>query len=293
MRFYRINETPMDSSDTVFRDSALYKAFGVIVICAMGAIPLILARREEPALLFYVMSATCGLVALVFLSIFIKALGPANWLVRFNVNGMVVKFRSYKNTGLPDEDVVVFELNFNEIAWGRKSVEKFVVPGRRSGDTRHERRVHLDLKVKSAELSELRDQLLAEQRRPAAAGRGKWLDSSVRVVEGEGDGDGEVIRITWRSASSRVTPRLEKALAMLSSSVMIRTEQRSDRDFRGPAADEAEEDFRIAELQAEGRTIEAITLARRYHGLSLSEAKQFVEELGREKEGSSGRGGLR
>jgi hypothetical protein len=279
MRLYRINEAPIDSSDTVFRESACNKAFGAILFFAIAVVFVILARRYDPPAVFYIMAGVWGLFALVFLSIFIKTLGPANWLVRFNANGVVVKFRSYKDTALSDEDAVVFELNFNEIAWARKSLEKLVIPGHRSEHTKQERCIYLDLKPKSADLSELRDRLAEEQRRPPVGWRGKWLDSSVRVVEGEDDGDGEVIRITWQSGSSRVTPRVEKALRMLQPSVGIRIEQRSNQDFRAPAEDEAEQESRIAELLARGQKMEAITLARRYYGHSLSQASRFIDEL--------------
>lgn len=119
--------------------------------------------------------------------------------------------------------------------------------------------------------------LAAESARPPF--RGWWKSKTHRAplrVTANG-----VMRVAWRGGGSHVTPRADRAAAALAGLLAVRLlpSERIDNDYTRPTADDAAQEGLILELAEHGDVIGAVRAARRRYGMSIVDAKRFVEEL--------------
>lgn len=264
----------------VFRESSVGKRVAFVlastVFLALVAVGAGATGREAsaPVLLFCVLG---GATALLFAGIAWGALRatwrPSNWIVRLHREGLYVKFRSYLNHHFAAEDPVVAFLAANEVLWVRKTRERRMVP--REDHEDREAWTFLDLRIEPADVGRLAEQLRVERTRQAprlGLSRTRHHHHPVRLV------DGGILRIEWKGPSTSVIPRIDPALERLGRVLAVEPEAWLEgRPLDGLDRREAED--RILELAEQGRTVEAVNLARRVHGCGLQEAREFVEGL--------------
>lgn len=271
MKFYSIQDASVGSGDIVFRESVVAKAtgFAVGVILLAGGV---YAVWRTHVWLICLPLAFLALFPLMMGATLRHALHAANWLLRCQPGRVLIKMRSYLNEGFPAGDLVMFELAAGEIEWIGQSVEKIVLSGGNDGDHTSSSKTFLEIKPKNIDLADLEARLREERQRRGSGSA--WLEYPVRLAEGG------VIRLTWRSEGSWITPPAGRALAILAQQlgVEIRPAQSRLNDLT-TAGDRAEQERRILELAENGDTLAAVKAVRKLYGYSLSEARQFVEEL--------------
>lgn len=281
MKFYRLDDTPDRPGEVVFRESRLAGAtmFGMFGVLAAGALAFgvlhtLYGQRTLPLILTYIVALVFSLFAWVCLKGFRASLGPTNWLVRYTTDGLVVKFRSYLNHHFPSEDIVAFALSNSEIAWVRKTREVLLTPDKGEGES-SERWTYLDVKLSTAETSDLEEHLKRERTREAPKGtisRTKFHHYPVRLLPER------IVRLDWRGPSSSIVPKIDDALKVLRVSLPVEREVFID-PRRERVTDDREMETRILELAERGKIIDATALARRRYGYDAKKAKEFVDSL--------------
>lgn len=273
MKFYRLKDAPTGQMDVVFRESAWNKAIAVLFGLALTGIFTGVAVKAHWCW-GYCGTAFGGLLTCLFGSMFLHTFHPSNWLVRIGPRGILIKFRSFLNDQFSDEDLVVVELQEREIEWVGKTAGRRVTPGN-DGGVSADRITYIDIKVKSGDLAELEQRLREERARPAVGNfvKSKALAYPVSVAEGG------VIRINWRSNSTWITPKADQAVAILGQRTSIREEQRILVDLVTDPKDKARQEEQILTLAESGEVIAAVRLVRKRYGYSLTQAKQFVDDL--------------
>ena len=197
--------------------------------------------------------------------------------MRIRGSEVLIKFRSFENWRLSEDDVQVIELNRDEIAQVGKSTERQLTTDRQGHGVQAEGRVELEIELKDKDTSALEAALAEERSRPGWGGQHmqtKALDYPVQAADG-------VIRVTWRNQSSSVRPKIDDALARLGKIASVAEARQRDGDFTPSALrklSEAEQNTKLAEL-AQRDKMAAISTARELYKCSLTEAMKKVEEL--------------
>src|ERR1039457_6867740 len=93
MKFYKLNEVPIQSDDRIFKASPVGAGISFIVISAITITALLLGFRgvdgiNHPRFLFFIVAAFAGLFGLFAFHSFRASLKPTNWLLRCNRNGV-------------------------------------------------------------------------------------------------------------------------------------------------------------------------------------------------------------
>src|SRR4051794_25699017 len=78
-----------------------------------------IGRFDPPRLMCIFIGLFLLLFAWLVTQSFKSSLRPTNWLMRIRGNDLLIKFRSYENWRLSDDDVQVIELNHDEIESAR------------------------------------------------------------------------------------------------------------------------------------------------------------------------------
>lgn len=218
------------------------------------------------------------LLSLIFFSTFRKALAPTNWILAVGPDRVLIKFRSYLNTHFPSTDPQVVLLDPSQIARANITKQKITAPGSRS---RNETSFHtfLDIHLSSVDLAPLKERLKYE-RTTKAQKTGKYTSSKARHYPVSVVGK-DTIRIEWRSPSDIVVPGIKKALAVLErQGITIESPEKETIDLTEQGRNDLKKaEDKILYLAERGNFIAATKLARRTYDLSLTEAKQFVEDL--------------
>jgi len=205
-----------------------------------------------------------------------RALGSANWVMIVKGSGVALKIRSYLNADLEKRDPVVCWIPREEIRAVRKVGGSRDVPGKREGQTTEtDRTVALDIVLKHVATGELAE-ACAREKSFRGEGRMQFHHYPVLVPEPG------VIRIPWSSRSQKLSPGIDKALALLGESFPVEAEvTRPHVDWR--TAEGAELDQLVLDLCEAGNRIDAVKVLRLRNDMSPKEAKRFVDELmGRE-----------
>ena len=214
----------------------------------------------------------CLIVGLVGYALLGANLQRSNWLLRIRPQELVLKFRSDLNARLPEPHPVVVGLAYSQIRWARKTREWVRHYSLNTSDGPSAYRAYfLDLKLQLSpeERARLRQAIDAEIRyKPGAGSPSLFHHYPVRL-------DGEVLRIQWERG---LRPKLDVTLDMLQRHVSVERALDLSVDLT-QAVSPTEADQKVLELARRGEQLAAIGLARRFHGLSLSEAKGFVEGL--------------
>ena len=227
-------------------------------------------------------SVLFGLPAWLCLSAFKKSLAPSNWILLVSPNQILVKFRSYLNSHFPEDDPQVVQFHPAEIEYAIITKQKITRLGSINGRTRRITSFHtfLDLSIVEQDLKPLKEQIKYERNQKAPQ-KGKFIKHRSRsrhypvsVV------DNKVVRIEWRSHTEFVTPGVKKALAKLSEEgIRIEGLQKEVIDLTHGKDDQKLMEDNILYLVERGNVLTATQMARKAYGLSLAEAKEFVEDL--------------
>ena len=196
----------------------------------------------------------------------------SNWLLRIRPQELVLKFRSDMNARLPEPHPVVTVLAYAQIRWARKTREwvRHYSLSSSNGPSQY-RAYFLDLKLQLSpeELDQLRQAIDTEIRyKPGAGSPARFHHFPVRL-------DSDVLRVEWGRG---LRPKLDATIDMLQRHVHVERTLDLSVDL-SKAVSPTEAKQKVLELARRGEQLAAIGLARRFHGLSLSEAKGFVEDL--------------
>jgi len=283
MKLYRIHEVPPSPlAEVVFKQSVMGKFWAFILTLAMSAVLVWFGLRggydstnvHLPPFLLYWIGAVIGLLALFIFSYARAAMRPSNWLVKFNKERVLIKFRSHLNDHFPAEDPIVISFLPSEIQWIRKHKETQSSPNANKASTAERLSFWTFLEMKlgvHAEMRELEAALLAERNRKApkiGRTRSKHNHYPVRLL------DSGILRLEWNG----IKPGVDKALKILGHVLQQRPEIHS-RAKHWNELQAKEVDDRILDLAERGKTIEAVTMVRMKYDIGLAEAKIFVDEL--------------
>src|SRR4051812_3251304 len=248
MTFYRNEELPLSDGDLVFRESPWMKLLGALMCFGFAAAPICVGRFGHRTgiarWLLPPVGAFVLLIAVFFFRVFLKTLGPENWLFRITGGGVLIQYRTYLNSHLPAEDPIAFSLATDEVHWVRKAVNRSVMP------TQSHRQIetYLEVGVDPVITSELEKRLAYERTRQAGI---RSLFYPVRVSEPG------VIRIQWRSSTTWVTPFVERALDVLGErNIRVDAPHESKLNLVTIAPDDPALPERIRELAESGNIFE-------------------------------------
>ena len=227
------------------------------------------APRLGIAAAAFVLLITYAMRALLF-----ATFRPGNWLVIADDLGLYIKFRSYLNTMLSNDDPTVAYLPYREIRSARLVFAKSESPdahGATQTMTRH--LIELELSVDTAPL---RDALAAELVRKAPPVK-RWYGASSTLY---GDYPVQVVPDAGLDIEWHVVPGARAFLQSLAGRVTVEADVHVDEDLtRLQQLDPAEQERRIRALAQRGQLIAAVHLVRRLNRCSVAEAKAYVEAL--------------
>jgi len=287
MNFYRLRETPPPIQDVFYRESPLSKGLFFLICLVLTAILAFVGYQggihvddfEFPSFLAYWIAGVLAIVALVALSGLRASLKDTNWLMRYDGARLFIKYRSYLNDHLPEEDPVVVEIGISEIKWVRAFREKRLIPGSKGRNRTVQSWTYLDIRLNHEDTEKLRENLQQERQRwPETTGVSKSRRGHypVRLVEKD------LIRIDWKSHQTSITPNVEKTLKILGEKIETQ-DQKADRkvsDFTAlEGLDEEQQKQMIRELVEGGHRISAVKVVQKLYGSSTTEADEYIRAL--------------
>ncbi len=287
MNFYRLGETPPPIQDVFFRESRLIKFLVFLICLVLSAILAVVGYQggihgddfEFPSFLAYWIAGVIAILALVALSGLRASLKDTNWLMRYDGARLFIKYRSYLNYHLPEEDPVVAEIGISEIKWIRAFREKRLLPGSQRRKRTVQSWTFLDIRLNHEDTEKLRENLQQERRRwPETTGVSKSRRGHypVRLVEND------LIRIDWKSHQTSITPKVKKTLKILGEKIETQA-QKADRKVSDYTAleglDEEQQKQMIRELVEGGHRISAVKVVKNLYGSSTTEADAYIREL--------------
>jgi ribosomal protein L7/L12 len=283
MTFRRANDVSPMPGDFVARESAWWRAVGVVITLGMLGF-VVWAPPLRGWWLGWLMIGVMTLFVLLFVRQWQKTLSRQNWILRITPRSVLVKFRSYANAHFDESDKVVVAFSLDEIAWAGERRETFISPSSKEDGSSQQYFAYLELGLRNVDVVQLAQHLAEERRRrpPPAMIESLQRDYPVQLVN-RPEVDGPVLQIRWRGASNWIAPSIKKTLAKLSQFTTIRELAKTSLDVtgKGNAADgpQLDDEAIILAMAERGELIAAVKLARQCYGCSLAEAKQLVEEL--------------
>ncbi|MBF0186549.1 MAG: hypothetical protein HQL50_01335 [Magnetococcales bacterium] len=214
----------------------------------------------------------------------------SNWLLRASEKGLAVKFRSYRNHRLPEEDDCVILIP-REAVLGltiqqekREVIDNFADNADRKFNTATRTDTHISLLVtlSALEIPALERHLNAERKRRITTRTGSFIVKHYPVtMEGS-----DRLKITWSSPESRIHPKITEAAEILNRLFpgRLRYSEQERPMVRQPGK---EADAQIVQLAREGGMIAAMEMARAVYGCDLTQAKQKVDDLLAQEERSA------
>ncbi len=283
MQFLTLDQVVHQPYQKEYKYPVALTACGFIIVCCVSVVSAIAAVRTRSDGLVGVfllgwVAFWFAIFALIILKMLRDRLRPTNWLVRLQTNGILVKYRSYLNPGLPAEDPVVVFISFSEVEWIRENRMRRNIPGGTRGDDDVRLQTYAELKVRNeSDLKELETHLAAERqtRGPylktwyGGRCRSLSLDYPVHIAN-----DG-IVRIEWR-----VRPKVSGFLAEMKPYVAEAPGLRSSVDYRDAEKLNAkQQEEMLLELLSTGDRIGALRAAKHLYGFDTTRAVQFLEEL--------------
>jgi hypothetical protein len=230
-----------------------------------------------PAFLIYAGAAIFGLIGWIAWGQFRARLKPANWLLRCNGDGVIIKYRSFENWRFPADDIQAVGLEYSEMAEIRVAREERTSPSLDANhNTQTQRLIYLDFCLRNADTAKLEAYLQAEQKtEPPGNFKTIFRDYPVEVLPGG------IIRVRWSmSGGYKTIPSLQAATQYLSQYVKVAAEESTKVDLsyhRDMTPEEA--DAKILKLAKSGDRMGAVKLAQQVRHCTLTEAVAFVDKL--------------
>ncbi len=257
-----------------------YNAFFAILVVGIiwGGLAFLLFLRAEGSLpeelqgiAFYSLAAFGLLFGLLMFPVVGITFRRSNWLVRAGRDWLLIKIRSDSNAKLPEPHPIAVSLRYEEVEWARWTREVVTRHGLNSLSGSQGQKIHildLKLRVDREALESLRKTVDAELAFKPPAGHTLAHHYPVRL-------DGDVLRVQWRWFLRPTIPRL---LNEVGREFAVEKPLDLTKDFTREIP-KAEIDDEVLELARRGETLAAIGLAQKSYGMSLTEAKAFVEGL--------------
>lgn len=275
MKLWRTSENPVTGTVQVYKQSVVGALIGLLFVGGgTAAMAWGLLQGKLPFFL-WIGCAFLVLMCLLFVGMLRSAMGPDNWVIKFDGSQLAFKFRSYLNRHFPPEHEVVAVFSASEFESVRQCTEERLVPGGKHKNSR-ERWVSLDFRLKhpgdAAKLAgAIREELVREAPK-IGMGRTKHHHMPVRVV------DGSTIRVSWSSTQDRLRPGIARALRDLGGAIRVEEAlSRGARDYREMLPEDL--DAFVTELAESGDWMKAGRVIREVHGLGLRESREFVDGL--------------
>lgn len=281
MQLIRLVDVPTAPNDRVFRYSRSRAVLGATILGALAAGSLLFGWLKGVWLAYYV-AAVIFICLLIFQKLITARFQASNWLVRMTDHGLFIKFRSYLNSHLSDQDVTVVFLPYAEMRSARFVTERQELPDRNDANrpeisTRTRRLVEFELAGDSQPLAKAlaseRERLFAKSVIGAGRISTRYQHLPVQLPSRSR------LRIEWG-----VVPSAQTLLDALTRHTLVQNPAAVSKDFAdvGTLSNEQKE-ARLLELVESGDMIGAITMARRLYSCDLTAARQFVEELVRKQ----------
>jgi hypothetical protein len=221
----------------------------------------------------------CTLVGFVFLFSAFAAMKKNNWTLRAVPEGLQLKLRHYSDYGLNVTDPIVAFIPAREIRRIRFMEQKTRMIGDKDipEDRQLKREEWLEVALYGEDLARIETALAEERRRKVPT----WIKGVTSKAKGAAlrlFPENGVIRIDWKTSETRLTPSVEEAEAVLRRLYRTESEEAAE---EAPllTLSKAAQDDRLREMVRRGDTISATALVRETHGISLTEAHQYVKSL--------------
>ncbi len=222
---------------------------------------------------------TCALVGLVFLSSALAAMKQSNWTLRAAPEGLYLKLRNYGDHRLSAADPIVAFIPKREIRSlklvGQKT--RMVTDADYPEDNHVHKEEWLEVALYGDDLALVEAALIKERSRKGPT----WIKGVTANAKGSDIkllNETSVIRIDWRTRKTRLTPSIREAETILNSLYQTETEEAAEEAPLLTLSKERQED-RLREMVRRGDAIGATALVREIHGLSLTEAHQYLKSL--------------
>jgi hypothetical protein len=276
MKLYSVDEVPLGRTSRTYQQS---RWSGIVAVTLLGAVigglSYGIVKGEVPRG-FWLLVGFFVFLELLFLSTTRAAFRPDNWVLKFDGTQVAIKFRSYLNAHFPREDAVVAVFPTSAFRGVRKATGRRHVPGsgrRQTAST--EKWAALELELKGGDEAEALKHAILEEIRRKAPKRGARIKHHHTPVRMTGE---RTIHVSWRGSQDHVRPAIETALRQMGGAIPVLGEEHVEgRHWDDMTAEEF--DASVADLAISGRTVHAASLLKVYRHMSMTEAKQRVQEI--------------
>jgi hypothetical protein len=203
-----------------------------------------------------------------------SALRKTNWMLRIRENEVLIKFRSFANWRLPEEEPQIFSLDRSDIAFARSANSLRLTMYRESSYSQvKQKKQYLDIGLKIGNSSAVKQALETERQHPGWGNRvltTRVDDEAVQWVEPN------VLRLDFEA----IAPNLNEALRRLGQLTEVVATAQPDEDYSIKTLrklDLAEQRRRLATLARSDRLAAFSTIQSLYQ-CSGSEATRMIEE---------------
>jgi hypothetical protein len=271
MKLYTIQQAFIRRGDQLYKESSVIPLLVAMISFGVAAWILYLyGKGDAPLFIAIVSGGGMILFGLFCFHLFRKSLSKNNWCVAFKPEGaLLIKFRSHLNDLLPDTDKQVVFLKLSEI--DSAGIVKITQISDARRGTRIQHFTFLAIHTKGIDLEPLSDRLKYEIQAEANI---KYQAYPVSVHD-------KTIRIQWRSAQIKLTPRIGSIMEKLTrQGVTILPTRREKVDLRARIVKNRENpEDDIIRMVEQGDRIGAVRLARKLYNFDLAQAKKFVDQL--------------
>lgn len=273
MKLLPLPQAPTRQQAMFFRSSRLgpvvFFLFSLAVIAAVifayavGGIPFVFVLIFVPFSLIF---------PLISSNMVVRSFQTTNWLLALGPDRLWIKYRSYLNSHFPPDDLQIIELRYDEIESVGLIRRKEIMPGSRNR-TQVQYCRHLEFALCRPFGNELPEALLAERNTKGSPGRRTSSRSLDYPVQAKGEN-------TIRMRVNGIRPGCKTALREFEKNgINLAPEKREIEDYTELLEDKRQMEDQLIVLVEQGKTLAAVKLARRRYGMTLAEAKQFIDEL--------------
>lgn len=274
MKLLSLPQAPAQQQAAFFRHSWLGVAvvhLGLIALAGLMLYQYAIGEIPLGIMLVFVL-ASCFFMLFIF-GVLVRSFKPTNWLLAVGIDRLWIKYRSYLNSHFPPDDLQVIELPYAEIESVGLIRRKEIVLGSKNRQQIQFSK-HLEFTLRQPFGQELPEALQAERNAKDRSAKRIKSKASHYPVQVKGD---KVFRV----CISGIRPGWKRALRELETNgVVVACEKREAEDYTKPLSDKRQMEDQLIQLIEQGKTLAAVKLARQRYGMGLTEAKQFIDELG-------------
>ncbi|MCR4336412.1 MAG: hypothetical protein NUV91_01200 [Candidatus Omnitrophica bacterium] len=271
MKFFNLKEAPQNHGGILFYYSPGKMILGCVTLVLFTLMIFYIIFPQNAGIAYWV----GGVLVFILLCMSgeLKArFRPTNWLIKFDEQQLMIKFRSYLNYHFDPLEIQIFSIPLKNIEFCRSLIEKIETPSyqqRKRLKVNH----YIQFQIKPmVDLSELKKYLQNEKMKKAPSGRWnrtKHLHFPVCV-------DDQSIIVDWQG----VSPLIKESLKIFAQNIKIKDQMIKDLSYHS-LNDLTKEEInkRVQKLVRQGDQMGAIRLARRALRLNIHEAKEHIEKL--------------